>query len=112
MQTVGKPVSATDYRIGLHLPEGRQDPLAVGQPPSHGEAPFQLDTKPLPEPSSPHAGALATSRAFRALGLPELIAAHLHLRQRRRGFSEAQLIESAVLLQTIGGDTAPMTCAC
>ena len=68
------------------------------------KTPFQLDTKPLPEPSSPHAGALATSRAFRALGLPELIAAHLHLRQRRRGFSEAQLIESAVLLQTIGGD--------
>ena len=68
------------------------------------KTPFQLDTKPLPEPSSPHAGALATSRAFRALGLPELIAAHLHLRQRRRGFSEAQMIESAVLLQTIGGD--------
>ena len=68
------------------------------------KTPFQLDPKPLPEPSSPHAGALATSRAFRALGLPELISVHLHLRQRRRGFSEAQLIESAVLLQTIGGD--------
>jgi hypothetical protein len=68
------------------------------------KTPFQLDPKPLPEPSSPHAGALATSRAFRALGLPALIDAHLHLRQRRRGFSEAQMIESAVLLQTIGGD--------
>ena len=68
------------------------------------KTPFQLDPNPLQEASSPHAGALATSRAFRALGFPELIASHLQLRKRRRGFSEAQMIESAVLLQTIGGD--------
>ena len=68
------------------------------------KTPFELDTNPLREASSPHAGALATSRAFRALGFPELIAAHLDLRQRRRGFSEDQMIESIVLLQTIGGD--------
>ena len=68
------------------------------------KTPFELDTSPLREASSPHAGVLGTSRAFRALGFPELIAAHLDLRQRRRGFSEAQMIESIVLLQTIGGD--------
>ena len=68
------------------------------------KTPFELDTNPLREASSPHAGALGTSRAFRALGFPELIATHLDLRQRRRGFSEAQMIESIVLLQTIGGD--------
>ena len=32
------------------------------------------------------------------------IAANLKLRKRQRGFSEGQMIESVVLLQTIGGD--------
>jgi hypothetical protein len=68
------------------------------------KTPFLLDTRPLPEASSSHAGALATSRAFRSLGFPALIDAHLKLYARRRGFSEAQMIESAVVLQTIGGD--------
>ena len=68
------------------------------------KTPFVLDTRPLEEATSPHAGALATSRAFRSLGLPELISARLRLRKRQRGFSEAQMIESIVVLQTIGGD--------
>lgn len=68
------------------------------------KTPFILDGRPLPEASSPHAGALATSRVFRALGLPSQIELSLNLRKRRRGFSEAQLIESIVLLQTIGGE--------
>ena len=72
--------------------------------PTLAKTPFELDTRPLLEPSSPHAGVLATSRAFRSLGFPDLIASHLALRSGRRGFSEAQMIESAVVLQTIGGD--------
>jgi len=68
------------------------------------KTPFVLDTRPLPEASSPHAGVLATSRAFRSLGFPALIEEHLKLYSRGRGFSEAQMIESAVVLQTIGGD--------
>jgi hypothetical protein len=68
------------------------------------KTPFVLDTRPLPEASSPHAGVLATSRAFRSLGFPQFIEGHLRLYSRRRGFSEAQMIESAVVLQTIGGD--------
>ena len=68
------------------------------------KTPFVLDPRPLPEASSPHAGVLATSRAFRSLGFPELIDAHLQLYRRQRGFSEAQMVEAIVLLQTIGGD--------
>ena len=68
------------------------------------KTPFVLDPRPLPEASSAHAGVLATSRAFRSLGFPELIEAHLSLYRRRRGYSEAQMIESLVLLQTLGGD--------
>jgi len=68
------------------------------------KTPFVLDPRPLTEASSPHAGLLATSRAFRALGLPGLIAANLPLRQRNRGYSEGQVVESLVLLQTLGGE--------
>jgi len=72
--------------------------------PLQGKTPFVLDSRPLAEASSPHAGVLATARVFRSLGLPGLIAANLQLRQRQRGFTEAQMIETIALLQTIGGD--------
>jgi hypothetical protein len=68
------------------------------------KTPFVLDERPLHEATSPHAGALSISRTFRALGLPQLVGANLPLRQRQRGFSEAQLIESICLLQVIGGE--------
>lgn len=72
--------------------------------PLQAKTPFVLDPRPLAEASSPHAGALALSRVYRALGLPDLIAANLPLRQRQRGFDESQMIESITLLQTVGGD--------
>jgi len=72
--------------------------------PVQAKSPFHLDTRPLTEMSSSHAGLLATSRAFRALKLPDLIEANLSLKLRKRGFSEAQFIESLLLLQTAGGD--------
>jgi hypothetical protein len=68
------------------------------------KTPFVLDQRPLLEATSPHAGALSVSRAFRALGLPQLIAANLTLRKRQRGFSEAQFIEAICLLQAVGGE--------
>jgi hypothetical protein len=68
------------------------------------KTPFVLDPRPLTEASSPHAGLLATSRAYRSLGFPDLITAALKLRKRQRGYSEGQMIESLVLLQTVGGD--------
>jgi hypothetical protein len=58
----------------------------------------------LEEAASPHAGALAISRVYRSLGVPDLVAANLQLRQRQRGFGESQMIESVTLLQSIGGD--------
>jgi hypothetical protein len=38
------------------------------------------------------------------LGVPQLIEANLPLRQRQRGFAEAQLVESIALLQSVGGE--------
>lgn len=68
------------------------------------KTPFVLDPRPLTEASSSHAGLLATSRAYRSLGIPDLIEGALKLRKRQRGYSEGQMIESVVLLQTVGGD--------
>lgn len=68
------------------------------------KAPFVLDPRPLMEATSAHAGLLATSRVYRSLGVPELIGSLLRLRKRRRGYNEGQMIESIVLLQTVGGD--------
>jgi hypothetical protein len=68
------------------------------------KTPFVLDGRPLHEATSPHAGLLSISRASRALGLPQLIAANLSLCKRQRGFSEAQFIESISLLQAVGGE--------
>jgi len=65
---------------------------------------FLLDPRPLDEPASPHAGVLVISRAFRSLGGPALIEANLALKRRERGFDEAQFVETALLLQAVGGD--------
>jgi hypothetical protein len=68
------------------------------------KTPFVLDPRPLLEATSPHAGLLSVSRAYRSLGVPALVAANLSLRKRQRGFSEAQLLEAICLLQTVGGE--------
>jgi hypothetical protein len=68
------------------------------------KTPFVLDPCLLHEATSPRAGALAFSRAYRSLGVPELVAANLSLRQRQRGFCEGQLLESISLLQVVGGE--------
>src|SRR5271154_53271 len=69
-----------------------------------GKTPFVLDPRPLAEATSAHAGLLSLSRVYRSLGLPDLVAANLFLRQRQRGFAEGQMIESLCLLQAVGGE--------
>jgi len=68
------------------------------------KTPFVFDPRPLTEASSPHAGALAISRAFRSLGYPGLIEANVRVKKRKRGFDEGQFIEQISMLQAIGGD--------
>jgi len=72
--------------------------------PTQRKSPFEIDPRPLDEMASPHAGLLATSRALRSLGIPGLVEANLKLKQRDRGCSDSQYIESLILLQTVGGD--------
>ena len=72
--------------------------------PLQAKTPFVLDPRPLLEATSAHAGALALSRVFRSLHLPEILAANLALKKRQRGFTEGQLVEAIVLLQAVGGE--------
>jgi len=69
------------------------------------KTPFAIDPRPLREASSSHAGLLAVSRAFRSLNLPGLIEANVQVKQRQRGFTEAQFGETLVLLNAVGGDS-------
>jgi hypothetical protein len=77
--------------------------MAAHLPTLH-KTPFVLDPRPLEEATSSHSGLLGVSRAYRSLGVPALVAANLQLRKRQRGHSEGEMIESAVLLQALGGD--------
>ena len=65
---------------------------------------FLVDPRPLKEPASANAGALAFSRVFRSLKAPDLFAANLKFKSRQRGFEEAQMAESIVLLLGLGAD--------
>jgi len=50
------------------------------------------------------AGLAAFSRAFRSLGAPKLCDERVHLKERSRGFTVGQQVESLVLLHAAGGD--------
>ena len=89
--------------LRLHRQYVYISPMSARLPTQH-KSPFEIDPRPLDEMASAHAGLLATSRAFRSLKIPDLVAANLKLKKRQRGCSDAQYIESIVLLQTAGGD--------
>jgi hypothetical protein len=69
------------------------------------KTPFVLDPRPLPGCASPRAGLLSVRRTARSLHLPGLIAANIAIKQRERGLSEAQHIESILLSLVAGGES-------
>ena len=68
------------------------------------KTPFHLDPRPLAECSSAQAGLLSASRALRSLQVPGAVEANVLIKQRARGLSEAQYVESALLLHIAGGE--------
>lgn len=69
-----------------------------------GVLPFIVEPDGSNEKITSFAGLPLVSETFRALGLPEAIRAHLKLKERQAGYTEAQMIESFVLLFAAGGD--------
>lgn len=70
--------------------------------------PMDLDLEISPTPAAESLTALAglslVARTFRSLGLTESVARHVVIKKRDRGFSEAEMVESLVLLNAAGGD--------
>ncbi len=65
---------------------------------------FELDPEPLEETLTALGGIPLVVQAFRSLGLPQSIQEHVRVKQRQRGYDEATLVESFVILNAAGGE--------
>lgn len=63
-----------------------------------------MDPEPLPEILTVLGGVLLVVQAFRSLGLPALVKEHVRIKERQRGYDEATLVESFVILKAVGGE--------
>jgi hypothetical protein len=68
-----------------------------------GELPIEISSEPAPELLTALGGLPLVAQTFRALKLPESIGRNVHIKQRERGFSEAQAILSLILLHVVDG---------
>jgi len=74
--------------------------------PSPTESPllFEIDDKPLEETLPSWGGVPLVVQAFRSLGVPGMLRQHVHIKQRDRGYDEATMVESFVVLNAVGGE--------
>ena len=72
--------------------------------PTENPLPFQLDPEPARETLTSYGGVPLVVQAFRSLGLPQAIKAHVRIKERERGYDEATFIESFVILNAVGGE--------
>ena len=74
--------------------------------PSPTESPllFEIDPEPLAETLTAWGGVPLVVQAFRSLGIPARVRQHIHIRQRERGYDEATMVESFVVLNALGGE--------
>lgn len=72
--------------------------------PLQAKTPFAIHHQPFMGALTARAGLSLPSRALRSLGLPNQCAANLPTKQRARGYTAAQYIESLILLHAAGGE--------
>jgi hypothetical protein len=74
--------------------------------PSPTEAPLliEIDPEPLPEILTGLGGVPLVVQTFRSLGLPAKVREHVRIKERERGYDEATLVESFVILNAVGGE--------
>src|SRR2546425_6638021 len=72
--------------------------------PTMNPLPFQLDPEPATETLTSYGGVPLVVQAFRSLGLPQAIEQRVRIKQRERGYDEATMIESFVILNAVGGE--------
>jgi hypothetical protein len=65
---------------------------------------FEVDPEPLPEMLTALGGIPLVVQAFRSLGLPQSVREQVRVKERERGYDEATLVESFVVLNAAGGE--------
>ena len=63
-----------------------------------------IDPEPIPETLTAMGGVPLLVRAFRCLGLPARVREQVEVKQRERGLDEAEMVESFVVLNAMGGE--------
>jgi hypothetical protein len=66
--------------------------------------PFELSSEPEPALLTAMGGLALVAQTFRTLGLHDSVERHVEVKERARGFSESEVVESLVLLHAAGGD--------
>jgi hypothetical protein len=72
--------------------------------PTDPEFLFELEPEPTTDTLTSYGGVPLLVRACRSLGVPASVARHVHVKKRSRGYDEATMIESLVILHAVGGD--------
>ena len=65
---------------------------------------FEIDPEPLAETLTAWGGIPLAVQALRSLGVPASVQRHIHVKQRERGYDEATMVESFVVLNALGGE--------
>jgi hypothetical protein len=65
---------------------------------------LSIDPEPIAETLTSMGGVPLLVRAYRSLGLPAMVREHVEVKQRERGLDEAEMVESIVVLNAMGGE--------
>lgn len=63
-----------------------------------------MDPEPIPETLTAMGGVPLLVQTFRSLGLPAKVREHVRIKERERGYDEATMVESFVVLNAVGGE--------
>src|SRR3970282_1312437 len=72
--------------------------------PTESDFLFEIDPTPAPERLTSWGGVPLLVREFRSLDLPRSVERNVRIKQRQRGYDEASVIESFVILNAVGGE--------
>jgi hypothetical protein len=72
--------------------------------PTEADFLFEIAAEPATETLTSWGGVPLLVRAFRSLGLPGSVQRNVRVKQRQRGYDEATVVESFVILNAVGGE--------
>ena len=72
--------------------------------PAESEFLFEIDPEPATERLTSYGGAAVLIQTLRSLGVARTVARHIHIKKRDRGYDDARIVESFVVLNGVGGE--------